>query len=400
MTVKRLEERGLERQRPRRRRRGAVQAVLTSSGGGRIGCWGGLWLLLLMGCTTPANHALDRLEAQEFADLRRVEKVPAPGAERLLLHVRQTHLVDPAVEAQLLEEALAARGETSVEEVRRQHDRLIREGLLKDTLPCQQSLYRLIPELLEAYEVEGVFVEGLTADSSVWADRASFEECLAGYEEDSERLWGEFEAEIQRVERVKAITEDVLDPEETGEEARDRLLGALLDRGVLEFGVDLERELPFPPLEVAVFACLHEVGARSIAEALSETLEQYEEFLKVRRFHFQHFVFEGVFRLFLEGRLELLPGERAGSTERLLEVLPSEGGTEEYQEVVFRTREDYILEEVGARSPGVYLVIFGAAHSWEDNVRAWNEAHPDRPISLGTLTPAGFRGLVGVRAAR
>lgn len=78
--------------------------------------------------------------------------------------------------------------------------------------------------------------------------------------------------------------------------------------------------------------------------------------------------------------------ERTAAYDRSGKVM-NDPPSAERDRALFEERENALLEIIAEEGDDIATTVYGAAHDWENNVREWNKAHPDKAFSLITLTP-------------
>ncbi len=94
------------------------------------------------------------------------------------------------------------------------------------------------------------------------------------------------------------------------------------------------------------------------------------------------FIPGAVIRLGMDGKINVLPAE----DDRLNDLAKSN------HSLRINPREDHLLGLVGDSNKPYSVVVFGGKHDFLDNVRKYNEAHPDDRISLIVMTPKHYGG--------
>jgi len=50
-----------------------------------------------------------------------------------------------------------------------------------------------------------------------------------------------------------------------------------------------------------------------------------------------------------------------------------------------------LLELASQSENPLQVLVYGGAHDWMDNIKAWNERYPDRKFSYLVITPNAFK---------
>jgi hypothetical protein len=94
-----------------------------------------------------------------------------------------------------------------------------------------------------------------------------------------------------------------------------------------------------------------------------------------------------------DARLQFIPGgEVILAQEWPVQLLPGEPAANPYsydrEEINFHNyREDYVLRRAVAAGKPVAVVVYGTWHTWQDNVKRWNQEHPEHPVCLIEVLP-------------
>jgi hypothetical protein len=136
--------------------------------------------------------------------------------------------------------------------------------------------------------------------------------------------------------------------------------------------LDLEKKLGNPNIS--------DVEKAQLEAQLKLTSDNYKDFMHSKK------GFGATGEMFKDGKIENI---RAVEDETLLRKHLENMGRRMEGEYMER-REDFSLlhaSEIEKEDDGIATVVLGSAHSYENNVRAWNKLYPDQQIALTVITP-------------
>ena len=58
-----------------------------------------------------------------------------------------------------------------------------------------------------------------------------------------------------------------------------------------------------------------------------------------------------------------------------------------YYRLVFEDREDFLLKTIVENGDKIAVTVYGADHSWYNNIQKWNREHPDQKFALIEVIP-------------
>lgn len=59
-------------------------------------------------------------------------------------------------------------------------------------------------------------------------------------------------------------------------------------------------------------------------------------------------------------------------------------------------RRDFLLDLVSKNGDTLAVTVYGATHSWNDNIERWNQTHQNKRFSLITIEPCGLEDYYGL----
>ena len=102
-------------------------------------------------------------------------------------------------------------------------------------------------------------------------------------------------------------------------------------------------------------------------------------------------------QLLVEGKIRLKAAEIRESAQRARAAAELPNWEEDYLAALrdffhwtMEEREDALLELIHRAGDRIALTVYGAGHDWRDNVKSWNQRHPEEPFALIEITPASY----------
>ena len=126
-------------------------------------------------------------------------------------------------------------------------------------------------------------------------------------------------------------------------------------------------------------------------EAIKQTLADKE--MMERDFRYAP---NGAILLAMEGKIKILPAEKEETRKKTSEEYLA---TRQVSLATQNQREDDLLELASQSENPLQVLVYGGAHDWMDNIKAWNERYPDRKFSYLVITPNAFKILNAARTA-
>lgn len=274
-----------------------------------------------------------------------VEKLPVQDSKHCLIHIRQIHLVEGR--------------------------ELDPEEILQRVRRAQGDIYVILSSLIEHQSLQEVYSE---AEDATTVSMARVIDLLRGIAKAAEGLESfqtnfaqltsmEIELIKKRLENDAGIRQKF--PNDT--EATNYRTS--LRKRIAELELRLPQDIARDEEDRRLKKELQE--KRKVRE--QEETEDYK--------------YSAVERLMAEGRLKLRATETMEANFRA-QAAAGEGRLDSPE--VLDDREDLLLSFISENKDAVAYSVYGARHSWQDNIVRWNHDHPEDKFCLIVITPVSI----------